>query len=59
MQFKKEIWTTQALKTFIVKIKNKEQVKKGMTVLIDTVNFDTDCFKEAVRNEKDTNNRGF
>ena len=48
--FSERWWNDKALNTFIVKIKNKEQVKKGMTVLIDTVNFDTDCFKEAVRN---------
>ena len=49
----------KALKTFIVKIKNKEEVKKAMTVFIDTVNFDPACFKGAIRNEKQANPREF
>ena len=47
---KKDGGNYKALKTFIVKIKNKEEVKKAMTVFIDTVNFDPACFKGAIRN---------
>ena len=42
----------KSLKTFIVKIKDKEKVKKAMEVFVDTVNFDPACFKGAIRNEK-------
>ena len=48
---KKDGENYKALKTFIVKIKNKEQVKKAMAVFVDTVNFDPSCFKGAIRNE--------
>ena len=41
----------KAYKTFIVTIKNKEEVKKAMAVFDDTVNFDPACFKGDERNE--------
>ena len=56
---KKDGENYKALKTFIVKIKNKEQVKKAMAVFVDTVNFDPSCFKGAIRNEKQANLREF
>ena len=49
----------KALKTFIVKIKNKVGVKKAMAVFVDTVNFDPACFKGAIRNTKLANLRDF
>ena len=49
----------KSLKTFIVKIKDKEKVKKAMEVFVDTVNFDPACFKGAIRNEKLANLREF
>ena len=50
----------KSMKTFIVKIKNKEEAKKAMEVFVaDTVNFDPACFKGAIRNEKLANLREF
>ena len=49
----------KALKTFIVKIKNQEEVKKAMAVFVDTVNFDPACFKGAIRNTKLANLKYF
>ena len=44
-----------SLKSFVVKVKNNEDMKKVMEVFIDTVNFDPACFKGAIRNEKQAN----
>ena len=47
----------KSLKSFVVKVKNTEDVKKVMEVFIDTVNFDPACFKGAIRHEKQANLR--
>ena len=49
----------KSLKTFIVKIKDKEEVKKAMDVFVDNVNFDPACFKGAIRKEKQANLKEF
>ena len=56
---KKDGETYKALKTFIVQIKNKEQVKKAMEVFVDTVNFDPAVFKGTIRTTKQANLREF
>ena len=56
---KKDGENYKALKTFIVKIKNKEQVKKAMEVFVDTVNFDPAVFKGTIRTAKQANLREF
>ena len=45
----------KSLKTFIVKMKHKEEVKKAIQVFLDNVNFDSACFKGIIRNEKQAN----
>jgi hypothetical protein len=56
---KKDGENYKALKIFIVKIKNKEQVKKAMEVFVDTVNFDPAVFKGTIRTAKQANLREF
>ena len=55
--FKKYGDQYKSLKTFVVEVRNNEEVKKIMDVFLDTVNFDPACFKGAIRNEKQANLR--